>query len=122
MDEDGNIEDGTYEVGCPVTGAQKAVDYQTLPDVDISEIPADVQEVLITEALTSRAKKKQADGLRESYESPQQRANREKREAAAQREYLGEKMLAFTEANPGEMPEASLFAQWQEEATAASKK
>lgn len=126
MDDEGSIEDGTYEVGCPVTGAQKAVDYLTveIPETseEVAEIPSDVQLVLIGEALLTRAKKKQADGLRESYESPQQRTNREKREAAAQREYLGEKMLAFTEANPGEMPEASLFAQWQEEATASSKK
>ena len=126
MDEDGNVEDGTYEPKCNVTGAQKAVDYLTidLPDSpeEFAEIPEEVQQELMVEALIVRAKKAQADGLRESYESPQQAANREKREKAAFREYLGEKMLSFTEANPGEMPAPELFAKWQEEATAASKK
>jgi len=126
-DEDGNIEDGTYEPRCPVTGGQKAVDYKTIniPDtkdeID-AEIPEEVQVELIGEALEGRAKKKQADSLRESYESPTQRANREKREAAAQREYLGEKMLAFTTAKPGEMPTPEQFAEWQAEAVEASKK
>lgn len=126
MDEDGNVEDGTYEPKCSTTGGQKAVDYLTIElpetEAELGEIPAEVTSELVREALTVRAKKAQADALRESYESPQQRANREKREKAAFREYLGEKMVAFTEANPGEMPAPELFAQWQEEATAASKK
>ena len=126
MDDDGNIEDSTYEPKCVATGAQKAVDYLTvsIPTTakEVGEIPEEVQVELVGEALLNRAKKKQADGLRESYESPQQAANREKREAAAKREYLGEKMLSFTEANPGEMPDASLFATWQKEAEAESKK
>ncbi len=120
MDDDGNIEDSTYEPKCVATGAQKAVDYLTvsIPTTakEVGEIPEEVQVELVGEALLNRAKKKQADGLRESYESPQQAANREKREAAARREYLGEKMLSFTEANPGEMPTPELFAQWTEEA------
>jgi hypothetical protein len=126
MSEDGLIDDGTYEPKCGTTGAQKAVDYLTvdLPESDeeFATLPAEVQQELIREALTGRAKKVQADELRESYESPQQAANREKREKATFREYLGEKMVAFTDANPGEMPPADLFATWQEEATAASKK
>lgn len=125
MDEDGNVEDGTYEPKCNVTGGQKAVDYLTieLPDTEaeFAEIPQELGQELMREALVARAKKAQADALRESYESPQQRANREKREKAAFREYLGEKMVAFTEANPGEMPAPELFAKWQEEATKASK-
>ena len=126
MDDDGLIEDSTYEPKCLATGAQKAVDYLTVSvptsDEEIGEIPSEVQVELIGEALLNRAKKKQADGLRESYESPQQAANREKREAAARREYLGEKMLSFTDANPGEMPTPELFAQWTKEADVESKK
>ena len=125
MDDDGNIEDGTYEPRCPVTGGQKAVDYQTveIPDsaTEVAEIPEEVQVELVGEALLNRAKKRQADSLRESYESPQQRANREKREAAAKREYLGEKMEAFAEKHPGEMPPLELFQQWQAEAEAHAK-
>jgi hypothetical protein len=126
MDDDGIIADSTYEPKCLATGAQKAVDYLTVSipttEEEVSEIEMDTQIQLIGEAYLTRAKKKQADGLRESYESPQQAANREKREAAARREYLGEKMLSFTEANPGEMPDASLFATWTEEADAEAKK
>ena len=128
MDEDGNIEDNTYEPRCPITGAQKAVDFTTIDkptteeDLETLKIDRDTQLQLIGDQVVVLAKKAQADSLRESYESPQQAANRQKREAAAQREYLGEKMLAFTEKNRGEMPSPELFAQWQEEAVAESKK
>lgn len=126
MDSDGIIEDGTYESTCNSTGAQKANDYKTieLPDA-IDEIQSDIpEEVVITlvqESLIARAKKVQAGELRESYESPQQAANRQKREEAAYKEYLGDKMVAFTDANPGTMPDAEMFKEWQEEATAHSK-
>jgi hypothetical protein len=126
MTDEGEIEDSTYEPKCLATGAQKAVDYLTvsIPTTaeELGEIPEEVTIELVGEAYLTRAKKKQADSLRESYESPTQAANREKREAAARREYLGEKMLSFTEANPGEMPTADLFATWTAEAEAEAKK
>ena len=125
-DDNGVIEDGTYEPRCVSTGGQKAVDYQTieLPDTDaeFAEIPTDVQHNLIVEALVSRAKKKQADALREAYETPTQRANREKREAAAKREYLGEMMEAWNKKHPNEMPPLDLFQKWQVEAQEAASK
>jgi hypothetical protein len=126
MDSDGNIVDDTYEPKCLVTGAQKAVDFETieLPSEreEFDEIPREVQDELIVESLTNRAKKKQADSLRESYESPQQTANRQKREKAAYLEYLGEKMEAFSDANPGEMPPAAMFESWKSEAKAHASK
>lgn len=126
MDEAGNISDDTYEPKCRVTGGQKAVDYETieLPSekAEFAEIPEEVQQELIVESLTNRAKKKQADALRESYESPQQTANRLKKEKALYLEYLGERMEEFTDANPGEMPPADVFAGWKKEATAHSQK
>ncbi len=124
MDDEGVIEDGTYEPKCSATGGQKAVDYKTIevPTTaeEVAEIPEEVQVELIGECLVGRAKKKQADALRESYESPTQRQNREKREKAARMEYLGEKMEAYAEANPDEMPPTELFQQWQQEARTAS--
>ena len=126
MKEDGTIEDGTYEPRCVVTQAQKAVNFLTVTkpttEKEINEIPKEVQGELIGECLVSRAKKKQADKLRESYESPTQRLNREKREKASKMEYLGEKMEAFSTANPNEMPPVELFQQWQTEAAAAASK
>lgn len=126
MDADGNIVDDTYEPKCHVTGGQKAVDYETieLPSerAEFDEIPREVQDELIVEQLIVRAKDKQASALRESYESPQQTANRLKKEKAAYLEYLGEKMDAFTDANPGEMPPVDMFATWKKEATAHSTK
>ena len=126
MDADGNIVDDTYEPKCAVTGGQKAVDYETieLPSerAEFDEIPRETQDELIVESLTNRAKKKQADELRESYESPQQTQNRLKTEKALYLEYLGEKMESFTDANPGEMPPADMFATWKSEATAHSQK
>jgi hypothetical protein len=126
MDSEGNIADDTYEPKCLVTGAQKAVDFETieLPSEreEFDEIPREVQDELIVESLTNRAKKKQAEGLRESYESPQQTANRQKKEKAAYLEYLGEKMEAFSDANPGEMPAAAMFESWKSEAKAHATK
>jgi len=126
MDADGNIADDTYEPKCHVTGGQKAVDYETieLPSerAEFDEIPQEVQEELIVESLENRAKKKQADALRESYESPQQTANRLKKEKALYREYLGEKMEMFNDANPDEMPSTEMFATWKQEAVAHSTK
>lgn len=127
MDADGNVEDGTYESTCLSTGAQKANDYKTisLPDTIeeiTSDIPEEVVVTLVGESLIARAKKVQAGELREGYESPQQAANRQKREEAAYKEYLGDKMVAFTDANPGTMPDAEMFKTWQEEATVESKK
>ncbi len=126
MDEAGNISDDTYEPKCHVTGGQKAVDYETIElptdDAEFDAIPKEVQQELIIESLISRAKDRQAGALRESYESPQQTANRLKKEKALYLEYLGERMEEFTDANPGEMPPADVFATWKTEATAHSQK
>ncbi len=126
VDKAGTVEDGTYETDCVKSQAQKAVVFETivLPTTleDLEEIPEEVQIELTREAIRSRKLISLGKDLRKKYESPQQRENREKKESASRKEYLGDKMEAFSDANPGEMPDAALFMTWKAEAEEHSKK
>ena len=126
VDSDGNVEDGTYETDCIKTQAQKAVVFETitLPTTieEVHAIPEDVQIELACESIKGRKNKGLGKDLRQKYESPKQRSDREKRESAKRTEYPGDKMEAFTDANPGEMPDPDLFKRWQGEAEEAASK